>query len=65
MRGRFLVFVGLFVRRPYQEVATKILHHALDLPFVIALAGTSKPVGEQVVRLKLGEHSYAPAPAVS
>ena len=38
-----------------QEVAPRVAHHPLDIPLVIALAGTTEPVLEQVVGLQLGE----------
>ena len=49
----------------HQEVAPRVAHHALDLPLVIALAGTSEPVLEQVVRLQLGERPRALTPPVA
>ena len=41
-------------RYRHQEVAPRVAHHPLDIPLVIALAGTTEPVLEQVVGLQLG-----------
>ena len=48
-----------------QEVAPRVAHHPLDLTLVIALAGTSEPVLEQVVGLQLGERPRALTPPVA
>ena len=51
-------------RHRHQEVAPHIAHHALHLPLVVPLAGTTEPVLEQVVGLELGEGPGALSPAV-
>ena len=48
-----------------KEVPPGVSDHTLDLALVVALARTSEPVLEQVVRLKLCEHSCASATTVS
>ena len=42
-------------RDRHQEVAPHIADHPLDLPLVVALAGTAEPVREQVVGLEFRE----------
>ena len=42
-------------RRRHQKVAPHVADHAFDLPLVVALAGTPKPVIEEVVGLEFGE----------
>ena len=49
----------------HQEIAPRVAHQTLDLAFVIALAGTSEPVLEQVVRLELAEGPGALSPAIA
>ena len=51
-------------RHRHQEVAPHVAHHALDLPLVVALAGTSEPVVEQVAGLELREGPGALALAI-
>ena len=48
----------------HQEVSPRITHQALDLAFVITLAGTPEPVIEQVVGLEPGEGTDALTAAV-
>ena len=51
-------------RDRHQEVAPHIADHPLDLPLVVALAGTAEPVIEQVVRLEFREGPGALPPSI-
>jgi hypothetical protein len=42
-------------RERNHEVPPRIPDHALDLAFVVSLAGAAKPVVEKIVRLQLGK----------
>ena len=52
-------------RHRHQEVAPGVADQALDLAFVVALARPAEAVGEEVVRLQLGEDPRALARAVA
>ena len=52
-------------RHRHQEVAPGVADQPLDLAFVVALARAAEAVGEQVVRLQLGEDPRALARAVA
>ena len=52
-------------RYRHQEVAPHVAHHPLHLPLVIALAGTTKPVLEQVMGLQLGKRPRALAATIA
>ena len=52
-------------RDRHQEVAARIADQALDLAFVVALAGAAEAVEEQVVRLQLGKGTRPLALAIT
>ena len=52
-------------RDRHQEVAPRIADQALDLAFVVALAGPAEAVEEQVVRLQLGKGARPLALAIA
>ena len=52
-------------RDRHQEVASHIADQALDLAFVVALAGPAEAVKEQIVRLQLGKGARPLARAIT
>src|SRR5215469_531762 len=52
-------------RDRHHEVAPRVSHQPFDLALIVALAGSSKAVGEQIVRLQLTEDSRSQPPAVA
>jgi hypothetical protein len=52
-------------RQRHQEVAPGVADQPLHLAFVVALARAAEAVGEEVVRLQLGEGAGALARAVA
>ena len=52
-------------RHRHQVIASDEADQPFDLAFVVALAGTAEPVGEQVVRLQLAEHQRPLARSVA
>ena len=52
-------------RDRHQKVAARIADQALDLAFVVALAGPAEPVEEQIVRLQLGKGARPLALAIA